>query len=101
MEAYFKYFHPTSPVIDASQFLQQYSTTGLGGVKLLLLWSMSSASASYVSISPQKTCKKLYAHRAKLLFDLSQERDKIVLIKSALVLSFWFEDGEDVKQSWY
>jgi hypothetical protein len=38
--------------------------------------------------------------RAKLLFGLSPENDKIVLVQSAL-LSFWFANTEDVKQSWY
>jgi hypothetical protein len=62
---------------------------------------MFSVSASYAATSPQKVYKKIYAHRAKYLFDLTQENDKIVLVQCALLLSFWFEDGEDVKQSWY
>ncbi|KAH7073311.1 fungal-specific transcription factor domain-containing protein [Paraphoma chrysanthemicola] len=101
IEAYFQYVHPTFPVIDAEAFLQHYAANGLEGINLLLLWSMFSISTSYVSASPQKAYKKMYASRAKLLFDLTPENDKIVLVQSALLLSFWFEDGEDVKQSWY
>jgi hypothetical protein len=101
VKAYFQYVHPTFPVIDAAQFLQHYAITGLKGINLLLLWSMFSVSASYAGASPQKVYKKIYAHRAKYLFDLTQENDKIVLVQSALLLSFWFEDGEDIKQSWY
>ncbi|KAF2025620.1 hypothetical protein EK21DRAFT_93088 [Setomelanomma holmii] len=101
IKAYFQYVHPTFPVIDAAPFLQSYAVSGLKGINLLLLWSMISVSASYVANSPQKAYKKTYANRAKLLFDLTQENDKIVLVQSALLLSFWFEDGEDVKQSWY
>jgi hypothetical protein len=101
VRAYFQYVHPTFPVIDASSFLQHYAANGLDGINLLLLWSMFSVSASYVSTLPQKACKKMYADRAKLLFELSHEKDKIVLVQSALLISFWFEDGEDVKQSWY
>ncbi|KAH7078785.1 fungal-specific transcription factor domain-containing protein [Paraphoma chrysanthemicola] len=101
VKAYFQYVHPTFPVIDAVAFLQHYAAEGLEGINLLLLWSMFSISASYVPASPQKAYKKMYARRAKLLFDLTPEKDKIVLVQSALLLSFWFEDGEDVKQSWY
>jgi hypothetical protein len=101
VKAYFQYVHPTFPVIDAAQFLQHYAITGLKGINLLLLWSMFSVSASYAAASPQKVYKKIYAHRAKYLFDITQENDKIVLVESALLLSFWFEDGEDIKQSWY
>ncbi|KAK7426013.1 hypothetical protein QQZ08_007461 [Neonectria magnoliae] len=39
--------------------------------------------------------------RGKVLFDVSGENDKLVLIQSALLLSFWFDDAEDIKQSWY
>ena len=32
---------------------------------------------------------------------MSGENDKLVLVQSALLLSFWFDDAEDIKQSWY
>jgi hypothetical protein len=99
--AYFKFVHPTFPVIDGPAFLHDYAANGLGGINLLLLWSMFSVSASYISLPSRTTAKELYARRAKLLFDLSEEKDKIILVQSALLLSFWFADTEDVKQSWY
>jgi hypothetical protein len=101
VEAYFRFVHPVFPVIDASTFMQDYAKSGIAGINLLLLWSMFSVSASYLPKSPQKTYKEQYVRRAKLLFDLSEEKDKIVLVQSALLLSFWFADTEDVKQSWY
>jgi hypothetical protein len=99
--AYFKFVHPTFPVIDGPAFLHDYAANGLEGINLLLLWSMFSVSASYISLPSRRTAKELYARRAKLLFDLSEEKDKIILVQSALLLSFWFADTEDVKQSWY
>ncbi|KAF2194019.1 hypothetical protein K469DRAFT_464204, partial [Zopfia rhizophila CBS 207.26] len=101
LKAYFQFVHPTFPVTDGSLFLQDYAVSGHEGINLLLLWSMFSVSVSYIPISPRKASKETYAHRAKLLFDLSQENNKIVLVQSALLLSFWFADTEDVKQSWY
>jgi hypothetical protein len=88
-------------VIDAAAFLQEYSIRGHEGINLLLLWSMFSVSASYIPSLPRRARKEIYVQRAKLLFDLGQETDKIVLVQSALLLSFWFADTEDVKQSWY
>lgn len=99
--AYFRFVHPIFPVIDGALFLSQYNSYGFKGVNLLLLWSMFSVSASYVPNPQKKKCKEEYTNRAKLLFDLSHENDKIVLIQSALLLSFWFADTEDVKHSWY
>lgn len=101
LQAYFRFVHPSFPVIDGPSFLRDYDVSGHEGINLLLLWSMFSVSASYIPNSPRKANKEKYVHRAKLLFDLSQENDKIVLVQSALLLSFWFADTEDVKQSWY
>lgn len=101
LEAYFRFVHPIFPVIDGPLLLQDYAVSGCEGINLLLLWSMFSVSASYLQIALRKESKEAYAHRAKLLFDLGQEPDKIVLVQSALLLSFWFADTEDVKQSWY
>ncbi|KAJ4305920.1 hypothetical protein N0V90_001453 [Kalmusia sp. IMI 367209] len=101
LEGYFRFVHPTFPVIDGHAFLQQYATHGFEGINLLLLWSIFSVSASYVPTLKRKACKEIYVARAKLLFDLSHENDKIVLVQSSLLLSFWFADTEDVKQSWY
>ena len=101
IEAYFHYVHPSFPVIDGPAFLHDYATKGLEGINLLLLWSMFSISASYIPEYSHQTIKQEFINRGKLLFDLSEETDKIVLVQSALLLSFWFADAEDVKQSWY
>ncbi|KAF1998690.1 hypothetical protein P154DRAFT_384739, partial [Amniculicola lignicola CBS 123094] len=101
VKAYFQFVHPSFPVIDGPSFLRDYTAGGLESINLLLLWSMFSASASYVALPDRRVVKESYVYKAKLLFDLSQENDKIVLVQSALLLSFWFADTEDVKQSWY
>jgi hypothetical protein len=101
LEAYFKHVHPAFPIINVSDFSQKYAEHGLQGINLLLLWSMFSVSASYIQGTSRIANKELYVGRAKLLFEISQEHDKLVLVQSALLLSFWFADTEDVKQSWY
>ena len=109
IEAYFYYVHSTFPVIDGLTFLEEHARGGLHRFNLLLLWSMFSVSASYIShshvvtagFSTKLSMKESIVKRAKLLFDLSLENDKIVLLQSALLLSFWFSDSEDVMQSWY
>lgn len=103
LQAYFQFVHPSFPVIDANAFLAQYAAQGFEGLNLLLLWSIFSVSASYVpSLLPgRKECKEVYSARAKLLFDLGQENDKIVLVQSALLMSHWYSNSADVKQSWY
>ncbi|ERF73689.1 hypothetical protein EPUS_00943 [Endocarpon pusillum Z07020] len=101
IKAYFQYFHPSFPVLDGPSFLQEYASSGLNKINLLLIWSIFSISASYLPIQSRRATKEVCVQRAKLLFDLTHESDKIVLIQSALLLSFWFVDAEDIKQSWY
>ena len=101
IEAYFQFVHPLFPVLDGPSFLQEYARSGLTKTNLLLIWSMFSISASYIPSHSRRATKEVCVQRAKLLFDLTHQRDKIVLVQSTLLLSFWFADAEDIKQSWY
>lgn len=109
VESYFRFVHPLLPILDGQEFLDRYTKYSVQQINLLLLWSMFSVSAGYIEDSilkrsgydSHKSFKEDTVKRAKLLFDLSCENDKIILIRSALLLSHWFIDAEDVKQSWY
>lgn len=100
-EAFFNFVHPLFPVLDGPSLVQQYEAEGLKRMNLLLIWSMFAVSASYLPEYSSKETKALFMKRGRALFDLSGEKDRIVLLQSALLLSFWFDDPEDVKQSWY
>ncbi|KAK4495875.1 hypothetical protein PRZ48_013143 [Zasmidium cellare] len=101
LSAYFKFVHPQFPVLDGTAFLRDHGDGRLDTINLLLLWSMFSVGASYVPACRGAETKALYHMRAKTLFDISGENDKYVLIQSSLLLSFFFDDVEDVQQSWY
>ena len=101
LKAYFRFVHPSFPVLDGPTFLREYANDGIQKLNLLLLWSMFSVAASYVPNYARKTVKETFVQRAKLMFDLSHENDKLVLVQSTLLLSFWFAEAEDIKQSWY
>ncbi|KFZ00997.1 hypothetical protein V500_00910 [Pseudogymnoascus sp. VKM F-4518 (FW-2643)] len=101
LAAYFHFVHPIFPVLDGPSFLRDHAKEGLEGMNLLLVWSLFSVSASYVPTCSGKETKASFVMRGKALFDMSGENDKLVLVQSALLLSFWFDDAEDIKQSWY
>ncbi len=101
LRAYFRFVHPSFPILDGPSFLRDYALGGTQKLNLLLLWSMFSVAASYVPGHSRKIVKESFVQRAKLLFDLSHENDKLVLVQSTLLLSFWFAEAEDIKQSWY
>lgn len=101
IRAYFSFVHPSFPVIDGPAFCQDCADGRLDRVNLLLLWSMLSVAASYVPGYATHSIKRSFVERATLLFHLTHENDKIILVQSALLLSFWFDEAEDIKQSWY
>lgn len=101
LKAYFQFVHPQFPVLNGPAFLRLHADGRLETINLMLLWSMFSVSANYVPTCRAADTKTLYHMRAKTLFDLSGENDKYVLIQSSLLLSFFFDDVQDVKQSWY
>ncbi|KIW94734.1 uncharacterized protein Z519_04711 [Cladophialophora bantiana CBS 173.52] len=109
IKVYFCFVHPTFPVLDGAAFLRDYANQGLSHMNLLLVWSMFSVAASYISDTTMQVAgyksrimmKDSIVTRAKLLYQLSHENDKTVLLQAALLLSFWFVDADDVMQSWY
>jgi hypothetical protein len=101
IRAYMLYVHPTFPILNAHAISQQCADGRLDRINLLLLWSMLSVAASYVPEHAKAAVKASWVARAQLLFHLTEENDKIVLVQSALLLSFWFAEAEDTKQSWY
>lgn len=101
IKAYFDFVHPAFPIIDGPAFCRDCADGRLDRINLLLLWSMLSVAASYVPGCATHSIKRSFVERATLLFHLTHENDKIVLVQSALLLSFWFDEAEDIKQSWY
>lgn len=101
LRAYFRYVHPVFPIIDALTFTNEYNQEGIDGMNLMLVWAMLSVAASYTLEFRSAEVKQSFVCRAKLLFDLTHESDKAVLVQTALLLSFWFSTAEDSKQSWY
>ncbi|KAK4497772.1 hypothetical protein PRZ48_010425 [Zasmidium cellare] len=108
VKCYFHFVHSTLPIVDAEDFLSQY-TQGYQNPSLLLLWSMFSVAANFVTnhYVAQSGCKtrqefkkSLYS-KAKCLYDIGYEQDKITLIQSSLLLSFWYSDLQDNAQSWH
>lgn len=101
LEAYFKFIHPLFPVVDGPSFLSQYNLHGVEAVNLILLWSMFSVSSSFVPSVCTSEIRKGFHEKACALFHHGGETDKLVLTQTALLLSYWFDDASDVKQSWY
>ncbi|KAK9455779.1 fungal-specific transcription factor domain-containing protein [Dipodascopsis uninucleata] len=94
IKAYFTTLHPVYPVINFGCFLSQYKE---GRIPWLLLHSICLAACSHCSLSvlarigfdTARNARTSYYRKAKSLFDFSYEKNKLVLLQSAMLLSFW------------
>ncbi|PKY06946.1 hypothetical protein P168DRAFT_278962 [Aspergillus campestris IBT 28561] len=79
IKAYFKYVHPSLPVLDHNEFLHQLATRDI----------------SEMIVAPPSTSAY------QTLYDFHHENNKITLIQSVLLMSYWFADTRDRSDSWH
>ncbi|KAK9350615.1 fungal-specific transcription factor domain-containing protein [Lipomyces doorenjongii] len=94
--SYFHKVHSVFPILDRTSFLRLYKADK---VPWLLLQSICFAAATYGPVnvlcrdskcgSTRREARMIFYRRAKLLFDFCYETDKITLVQSAILLSFW------------
>ncbi|CAN8103247.1 unnamed protein product [Discula destructiva] len=109
LEAYFHHVHPILPVVDAAAVLTTFNNGGASSINLMLLWSMFSVAASYVrkevvcqaGFASRKEMKKSMFMRAKCFYDNGCEKDRLIIIQSASLLSFWYSDLAERTDSWH
>ncbi|KAK9462291.1 fungal-specific transcription factor domain-containing protein [Lipomyces oligophaga] len=98
---YFEKTHHFYPIINRSEFVKLYE---IDKIPWLLFHSICFAAASHCPIaalcrdgqhSSRREARVAFYKQAKALFDLSYEKNKIVLIQSALLLSFWGGEPDD------
>ncbi|KAK9233914.1 fungal-specific transcription factor domain-containing protein [Lipomyces kononenkoae] len=98
---YFQKVHNVYPIINRPDFARLYDQDKL---PWLLFHSICFAAASHCPIgllcregghSTRREARMDFYRRAKSLFDLSYEKNKIVLIQSAMLLSFWGGEPDD------
>lgn len=105
VDSFFTYIHPYFPIVDEFQFRAQYNNAQ-NPPPLLLLQSvlLAGAHASHHSRVAQarSTVMAVLFRRAKTLFDMRHENDRLNLIQAALIFSWHIENADSVSSnSWY
>lgn len=106
LRAYFTWFHPCFPVLDASDIAQRFAENR---VPKMLMYSMLLLGLTYcdektisdMGFSDRFQAKTLFYTRARLLFDADWERDEITLIQSLFMMSFQRNGPQDVRDVRY
>jgi len=110
LKAYVHYVHTYMPLLDLEEFLQTIvQNDGIHRVSLLLFQAVMFAGMAFVDIShlkaagypTRKAARKIFFQRARLLYDFDYEVDRISLVQSLLLMTYWYETPDDQKDTWH
>lgn len=102
--------YPFMPAIDLVDFLEPITGSSQAGtVSLLLFQAIMFASVTFVDrqllqscgFESKRTARKIFFNRVKLLYALDYEADRLTLVQSLLLMTYWYDSDSDDKHTGY
>lgn len=107
-KTYFQHFHPHYPILHRQSFAHMNQQCTRPPSYILLQAVLFAASGHCdlpvllsAGFQSRYQARLTFFRRAKALYDADQEADKIVLIQSMFLMSFWWNKSTDQKDTWY
>ncbi|KAL2862154.1 fungal-specific transcription factor domain-containing protein [Aspergillus pseudodeflectus] len=110
LKAYVHYVHTYMPLLDLEDFLQTVvQNDGIRRMSLLLFQAVMFAGTAFIDLKylhaagypTRKAARKAFFQRARLLYDFDYEVDRISLVQSLLLMTYWYETPDDQKDTWH
>ncbi|KAF8855742.1 hypothetical protein BDZ45DRAFT_727931 [Acephala macrosclerotiorum] len=111
LRSYLEYVHPYMPLIEIHDLLQiiDDGTGESGRISLLLFQAIMFAGTAFVDMeflraagySNRKTARKAFFQKARVLYDFDYEIDRVSLVQSLLLMTYWYETPDDQKDTWH
>ncbi|RAK74162.1 putative C6 transcription factor (Ctf1B) [Aspergillus fijiensis CBS 313.89] len=110
LKSYIHYVHTYMPLLDLEDFLQTIvQNDGIRRMSLLLFQAVMFAGTAFISLKhlhaagypSRKAARKAFFQRARLLYDFDYEVDRISLVQSLLLMTYWYETPDDQKDTWH
>ncbi|EAW15090.1 putative C6 transcription factor (Ctf1B) [Aspergillus clavatus NRRL 1] len=110
LKVYIHYVHTYMPLLDLEEFLQTIvQNDGIHRMSLLLFQAVMFASTAFIDLKhlqaagypTRKAARKVFFQRARLLYDFDYEVDRISLVQSLLLMTYWYETPDDQKDTWH
>ncbi|TKA68816.1 hypothetical protein B0A49_05829 [Cryomyces minteri] len=106
LRSYAEYVHPFMPLLDLSDFLEAVEGDG-NLVSLLLFQCVMFAGTAFVDLrhlknagyASRREARKQFFQKTRLLYDFDFEVDRVSLIQSLLLMTYWYETPDDQKDS--
>ncbi|RVX69231.1 hypothetical protein B0A52_07207 [Exophiala mesophila] len=106
--AYFDFVHPHYPILDRSDFAAHYVEPSHAPSYLLLQSVLFMASGhcelpllKEAGFASRYEARKVLFQRAKVLYDNDHEQNKVTVVQSVFLMSFWWNGLEDHKDTWH
>ncbi|KAK6371638.1 hypothetical protein LTS17_008890 [Exophiala oligosperma] len=110
LRCYVQYVHPFLPLLDLQEFLaivQRDQPTDTAS--LLLFQAVMFAATAYIDMRylvaqgyvTRKAARKAFFQRVKLLYDFDYEVDRVTVVQSVLLMTYWYENPDDPKDVWH
>lgn len=104
VDAFFQEVHPGFPIVDEAEFRASYASAE-APPPLLLLQAIFLAGAhvcQHTKVAQSRAfVKATLFHRAKTLWDLRYENDRVTLVQAALLFSWHIEGADNVSANSY
>lgn len=106
LRCYAKWVHPFTPMLDLAEIVNTvFGWRSTETVSLLLFQSMLLAASAYTNLDlglgDKKETRKILYERCRLLYDFDVESDRISLLHSAILMSFWDGSMDQVRDSYH
>nr|KAK5448417.1 hypothetical protein LTR18_001505 [Exophiala xenobiotica] len=110
LRCYVQYVHPYLPLLDLQDFLATIAKDqATDTVSLLLFQAVMFAGTAYIDMRylvaqgyvTRKAARKAFFQRVKLLYDFDYEVDRITIVQSVLLMTYWYENPDDPKDVWH
>ncbi|KAF2266953.1 cutinase transcription factor 1 alpha [Lojkania enalia] len=111
LRAYVEFVHPYMPLIDLHDFLMVIDRAdgSLGKVSLILFQAVMFAGSAFVDMHhlcaagyvTRKEARKDFFQKTRLLYDFDYESDRVSLVQSLLLLTYYYETPDDQKDTWH
>ncbi|KMU90354.1 cutinase transcription factor 1 alpha [Coccidioides immitis H538.4] len=110
LRSYLKWVHTYMPLLELDEFLGAiFRNDGSQQLSLLLFQAVMFAATAFIDIKhlyaagfeSRKAARKAFFQRARLLYDFDYELDRISLVQSLLLMTYWYEMPDDQKDTWH
>ncbi|KAI1940956.1 hypothetical protein LOZ12_003769 [Ophidiomyces ophidiicola] len=107
---YIQWVHTYMPLLELEEFLCIiFRDNGFQKLSLLLFQAVMFAGTAFIDMEylyaagfeSRKAARKAFFQRARLLYDFDYEVDRISLVQSLLLMTYWYEMPDDQKDTWH